>query len=552
MDIINISLAFLEGFALIISPCILPILPIVLAGSLVGSKKRPLGIIVGFVITFALFTFFSRKLVQYSGIDLNFIRYFSYAILLLLAIVILSNKLTEKFSQFTQKFANTGLTLSFVNNPQGGFISGTLFGGLVAIIWTPCAGPILAAVIVQTVVQKTNIMSFLTLLAFAFGAAVPMLIIAFFGRSIITKFNFFKSHSLLWRKILGSIIILAVIFMITSEQKLPNLFAAPINQQSSNQPTLNHLQNSLLTSYPEPEISGITAWLNSAPLQLKDLRGKVVLIDFWTYSCINCIRTLPYLKDWYNKYHSAGLVIIGVHTPEFDFEKNLNNVKNAVEKFGIKYPVALDNQFVTWQNFNNAFWPAHYLINREGNVVYTHFGEGEYATTENNIRFLLGIKAPLSSNQAAEEPFSFTETPETYLGYERANSFASPEDVIHDQKTFYTLPKTLPLHNFALYGNWIIRPDRIIAAQDNAVLKIHFRARKVFMVMGSTTPTSIELLLNDKKVTSEKGKDVVNSYITVTAHRLYEAITLPQAQEGVLQITSSKPGLELYTFTFGE
>jgi len=552
MDIINISLAFLEGFALIISPCILPILPIVLAGSLVGSKKRPLGIIVGFVITFALFTFFSRKLVQYSGIDLNFIRYFSYAILLLLAIVILSNKLTEKFSQFTQQLANTGLNLSFANNPQGGFISGTLFGGLVAIIWTPCAGPILAAVIVQTVVQKTNIMSFLTLLAFAFGAAVPMLIIAFFGRSIMTKFNFFKRHSLLWRKFLGSIIILAVIFMITSEQKLPNLFAAPINQQSSNQPSLNHLQNSLLTSYPEPEISGITAWLNSAPLQLKDLRGKVVLIDFWTYSCINCIRTLPYLKDWYNKYHSAGLVIIGVHTPEFDFEKNLNNVKNAVEKFGIKYPVALDNQFVTWQNFNNAFWPAHYLINREGNVVYTHFGEGEYATTENNIRFLLGIKAPLSSNQAAEEPFSFTETPETYLGYERANSFASPEDVIHDQKTFYTLPKTLPLHNFALYGNWIIRPDRIITSQANAVLKIHFRARKVFMVMGSTIPTSIELLLNDKKVTSEKGKDVVNSYITVTTHRLYEAITLPQAQEGVLQITSSKPGLELYTFTFGE
>ncbi|MEO8401176.1 MAG: cytochrome c biogenesis protein CcdA [Gammaproteobacteria bacterium] len=219
-ELLNIGLAFLEGFALIISPCILPILPIILSGSLEGGKKRPMGIILGFVLIFATFTFFSRKLVQLSGINLDIVRNISFALLLLLGIIMVSTYLTEKFGRLTQRLTNVGSSLSSVNNPQGGFLSGVLFGCLVAFIWTPCAGPILAAVIVQTVVQQTNLGSFLLVLAFGIGAAVPMLIIALLGRQILTKFAFFRNKSTLIRKILGVIIILSVLYTMISTNTL--------------------------------------------------------------------------------------------------------------------------------------------------------------------------------------------------------------------------------------------------------------------------------------------------------------------------------------------
>ncbi len=217
VELINIGLAFLEGFALIISPCILPILPIILSGSLEGGKKRPLGIIIGFVLVFALFTLFSKKLVELSGLDLNLIRNISFVLLLALGIVMISTYLTEKFSHLTQRLANVGSSFTVVNNPEGGFFSGILFGGLVGFIWTPCAGPILAAVIVQTVIQQTTLNSFLTLLSFGIGAAVPMLIIALLGRRILTQFSFFRNRASFFRKILGVIIIASVIFMIAGD-----------------------------------------------------------------------------------------------------------------------------------------------------------------------------------------------------------------------------------------------------------------------------------------------------------------------------------------------
>lgn len=546
-DIVNIGLGFLEGFALIISPCILPILPIILAGSLTGSKKRPFGIIIGFVLIFALFTYFSRKIVQYTGIDLNLIRHASFIILILLGIIMLSTYLTEKFGQLTQRLANTGSTFSAANNPQGGLISGILFGGLIAIIWTPCAGPILAAVIVQTVIQKTNILSFLTLVAFGMGAAIPMLLIALFGRKIMEKLGSLKRHTSLFRKILGAIIILSVVYMIYLEGGISTAHADELHNT-----THLSLQNGLATPYIAPSIDGIDAWINSEPLQINDLKGKVVLIDFWTYSCINCMRTLPYLNDWYRKYHDKGLVIIGVHTPEFDFEKKLDNVKNAVTQDGIKYPVALDSHFVTWQNFNNQYWPAHYLIDKKGYVVYTHFGEGEYDVTENNIRYLLGMNE-LATTKTLGQPITTNATPETYLGYSRAENFSSPQAVANNQSSVYTFPKTISQDEWALQGNWKIMPDRIISNQNNAAIEINFHARKVYIVMGNTTNKTIkvDLLLNGKKILDKKGKDVIDSSIDVNKYSLYEAIALDQPANGILQVISSSPGLEVYTFTFG-
>ncbi|TAK74402.1 MAG: cytochrome c biogenesis protein DipZ [Gammaproteobacteria bacterium] len=539
MEIANIGLGFLEGFALIISPCILPILPLILAGSFTGSKRRPVGIILGFVIIFALFTFFSRELIHLSGLNPNFIRSFSYGLLILLGLLMTSTYLTEQFARLTQRLASTGSALSSVNDTQGGLVSGMLFGGLVALIWTPCAGPILAAVIVQTVIQQTTLTSFFVILAFSIGAGVPMLMIALFGRGVVSKFSFFQTHTIILRKLLGVIIIASVGYIVYSEGGTSISSAAETSSQ-----TAQTLRDGLSNPYPAPPVAGITAWINSPPLQLSDLKGKVVLIDFWTYSCINCIRTLPYLKAWYAKYHEDGLVIIGVHSPEFEFEKELNNVKDAVAREGIRYPVALDNQFVTWQNYNNRYWPAHYLIDKKGNVVYTHFGEGDYEVTESNIRHLLGLRGPMVEGIAMEQHFSLAQTPETYLGYARAEYFSSPEGVAKDEVAQYSFPAELPQDHWALQGAWKILPDKIVAAIANAAIKIHFYAAKVFIVMGSEThqPIKVSLLLNDKEVKN----------ITVNSPTLYHAVELSHANEGVLQVVTSAPDLEIYTFTFGE
>jgi cytochrome c biogenesis protein CcdA/thiol-disulfide isomerase/thioredoxin len=544
-SLINIGLSFLEGLALIASPCILPILPIILAGSISGSKKRPFGIIIGFIIFFTLFTFFSRKLVQYSGVDLNLLRHISYIILLILGIIMLSSYLTEKFNQLTQRLLNTGSGLGFINNPQGGLFSGILFGGLVAIIWTPCAGPILAAVIVQTVIQETTTLSFLTLLAFVIGVAVPMSFIILFGRSLLAKFSFVKTHASLLRKAIGLIIILSISYIINLE-----LGIVRINTNVTGITTSDHLINGVAASYPAPAIEGIEAWINSPPLQISELKGKVVLIDFWTYSCINCIRTLPYITDWYAKYHDKGLVIIGVHAPEFEFEKNLANVENAVKQMGILYPVALDNKFVTWRNYKNQYWPAHYLINKQGEVVYTHFGEGEYDVTENNIRFLLGLDAIAVTKKENTVELASSLTPETYFGYARGKNFASPETVSKDSTGIYTTPSALAKDVWALQGSWLVMPDKIISAANGASLTIHFYARHVYMVMGNKTPAAIpvQVMLDGKPST---GKDVVDGVVKVKGYGLYELVGNDEAKEGVLQVTAPIDGLELYTFTFG-
>lgn len=537
MDGFNILLGFLEGFALIISPCILPILPIMLAGSITGSKKRPLGITAGFVVVFTLLAFFSRQLVHYAGVDLNIIRYVAYALLLLLGAVLLSNWLTERFDRMTQRLKGENAYFTAINNPQSGFLNGFLFGSVVAIIWTPCAGPILAAVIVQTVIQQSTVLSFLTLLAFTFGAALPMLLIAMYGKKLIKRFNYLKTKGIFFRKLLGAILIASVSWMIIQER----VGITAINI-SSGMKTATRLQDGLWSPYPAPVIAGIDTWINSPPLQLSALKGHVVLIDFWTYSCINCIRTLPYINYFDKQYRNKGLVIIGIHTPEFDFEKNPGNVKQAVKRNGIQYPVALDNQFVTWRNFKNQYWPAHYLIDKQGRVVYEHFGEGNNEVTENNIRYLLGIDSPASTNISNNPSQSSAETPETYLGYARADSAFSPK-LTHDNPSHYSYSQLLSVNAWGLQGNWQVMPDKIVARQANAALKIHFHARYVYVVMGNGKQTSIQvnLFLNGRK----------QAPVRVDKESLYAVIALPHVEDGILELIPDTSGLEVYTFTFG-
>ena len=550
-DLVSIGLAFLEGFALVISPCILPILPIILSGSLAGKRARPYGIIVGFIITFTIVTLFSRIIIGYTDVSEDTIRNVSLVILLLLGIVMISTYLTDKFTLLTQRLSNVGASLETVNNPQGGFFGGLVFGGLVGIIWTPCAGPILAAVIVQVVLQHTTLNSLLTVTAFAIGAGLPMLLIAILGRGIINRVPFIREKTALLRKVLGWIMIATVVYLYYSSGNATYFTQGSLARTEINTSGPLKLIDGVEHPYNMPEIAGIDAWINSPPLTTASLHGKVVLIDFWTYSCINCIRTLPYLKDWYAKYHDKGLEIIGIHSPEFPFEHDLNNVKNAVKTDGIEYPVALDNRFVTWQNFHNEYWPAHYLIDRDGKVVSVHFGEGEYDVTENNIRYLLGLKG--SVNAQAEQAYSSTETPETYLGYDRQENYSSPEKVTYDTTAKYSYPASLTTNQWALQGDWNIQADKIVAASAGASIKLHFVAGKVYVVMGSMGhPTKIKLLLNGAVIKENQGKDVNGSSVQVSQQRLYTLLEFKNEKNGLLEMKVENPGVEIYTFTFGE
>ncbi len=531
---INIPLAFLEGLALIVSPCILPILPIILSASLTGGKKRPIGIIVGFIIFFAIFTFYSRQLVAIAGINLNIVRYISFAILFILGCVLFSSKLTEKFSLLTQRIGALGASFT---KPEGGFWYGLMFGGLIGLIWTPCAGPILAAVIVQTIIQKSNLNSLITIFCFSLGVGIPMLIITFFGQRIMNKLSFLKNNTTIIRKIFGVLIILSVVYMVIMTEKgflLPQFTHVGRSFKPSNQ-----LINPLKNPYPAPPIQGITEWINSPPLTLNALKGHVVLIDFWAYSCINCIRTIPDVNKWYENYHDKGLVIIGVHSPEFDFESEPENVKKAISSDHIQYPVALDNQFVTWQNYHNLYWPADYLIDKNGQVVYTHFGEGDYDIIENNIRILLGLN---QMNIEAIKPEAMNITPETYLGYERADAFHSPEPVKKDTVNDYTYPTSLPEDNWALSGKWNIQNEKIETQANNASIKLHFHAQKVFAVMGSKTGKviTVKVFINGK---FQKNLQVQN-------HTLYVLVKFPQPISGIVELIAETPNLEIYTFTF--
>ncbi len=561
VDPLNLLLAFGEGLALIASPCILPILPIVLSVGLDGGKWRPYGVILGFITAFCAFTLLSRSLVNALGLDPLLVRNVSFGLLLLLGVVMLSTRLTDHFSNWTQSLSNVGNKLTQGNGQKKqGFWSGLLVGLFIGLIWSPCVGPIIAVVLVQTIRQTSNIASLLTLAAFSVGVAVPMLLITLGGKKIMSQLNFFKTRSTMIRKGLGAVIIATVVLTIGGDLlhlTSPTPTTATGGDSAASAAAIPGLQSGLANPYPAPNFAGISAWLNTPggkPLTMASLKGKVVLVDFWTYSCINCIRTLPYITTWDQRYKAQGLVIVGVHSPEFEFEKDLGNVKSAVGKYHIQYPVALDNKLDTFTAFSNQYWPAHYLIDRSGKVVYTHFGEGEYDRTEQNIRTLLGVKGTGAAIHGESFASSPNQTPETYLGYARSESFASPEAVARNVASKYSLPANLPTSAWALNGKWAIGGEKIMSRDPHAALRLHFNAKKVFLVLGSESgkPLDLGIALNGQPVSAkEKGKDVVNGKLHLTGYRLYELINQPQAKSGLLELRNAPVGLTAYAFTFG-
>lgn len=291
-----------------------------------------------------------------------------------------------------------------------------------------------------------------------------------------------------------------------------------------------------------PEFAGIEAWHNSKPLTMRQLRGKVVLIDFWTYSCINCLRTLPHVTRWYDQYKDKGLVVVGVHSPEFPFEKQQGNVRDAIAKFGIRYPVAQDNDLATWDAWDNKYWPAEYLVDQRGNVVAHHYGEGNYMEMENAIRTLLGLPRleDKGGNDADAPDFTQLGSPEMYFGSDRSQNNASPEGARTGTRDF-TAPSRLELNQFALVGRWEIGRENATLVSPTGEIRLHFKAKKVHMVASGNDPVTLEIAVDGKP----------QAPVTVQKSMLYTLFDGDGYKDHVLTIKVGRAGFHAFTFTFG-
>jgi thiol-disulfide isomerase/thioredoxin len=458
------------------------------------------------------------------------------------------------------------------------FKSGLLTGLMLGVIWSPCGGPILASIATLAATGMVNIQVILVTLAYVTGVGLPLFLFTYGGQRLVTKTRFISSYTGKVQQVFGVIMILTAVAIYFNydkilqlkllsvfptiglngfeksnivRQQLDALKGKKTNVDDSN---TNGLFN---TNTPAPEFIGITKWLNSDnPLTLKELRGKVVLIDFWTYTCINCIRTLPHVTSWYEKYKDQGFVVIGVHTPEFEFEKKAENVLNAIQQYNIHYPVPQDNDYKTWNAYNNQYWPAEYLIDAKGNIRRTHFGEGEYDQTEMAIQALLkeaGQKVANGLEIMPDETPKSRNSPETYLGSDRMQYYY-PNGNIDSGKQSFILSNNLSENSFSLGGNWNITNDRATAGE-NALLNYRFSANKVFLVLkpGSAKQGKIKVYLDNQVVDlTNEGEDVRDGIVTVDTDRLYTIINLHEkVGRHILKLEFQTPGVEAFAFTFG-
>jgi cytochrome c biogenesis protein CcdA/thiol-disulfide isomerase/thioredoxin len=541
--VLLLLIGFIAGVITAISPCVLPVLPILLASG--ASGRKPLRVIAGLVVSFSVFTLFATWILDKLGLPQDTLRNLAIAFLFLLAAILLVPQaalIVERplavFSRFRPKSAD-----------GGGFFFGTTLG----LVFVPCAGPVLATVTVVAANNDVGLRAILLTLAYALGAAVPMVAIAFGGREAAAHL---RSHAQTVRRVSGAVIA-AVAFGLVFHLDDPLATLTPgyttflqntIEDNSTAKRELAKVRGggTALAARPHTTVGGLPdygqapplhadgAWINSTPLTLAQLRGKVVLIDFWTYSCINCLRTLPHLKAWYAAYHPKGLVIIGVHTPEFAFEHVTSNVRAAVKRLGITYPVVQDNRYKTWDNYANQYWPAEYLIDKQGHVRHTNFGEGEYDQTEALIRRLLDDNGAHARHVADATPSGLL-TPESYLGYARLTNYVGTNPV-PNRFTNYAFPSSLPANTLAYDGSWRVGAQAITAG-NHARLRLQFEASNVYIVMGGHG--TVRSFIDGKPTGS----------IRVDAEKLY-TVRSGKPTDALLELRFS-PGVQAYSFTFG-
>jgi cytochrome c biogenesis protein CcdA/thiol-disulfide isomerase/thioredoxin len=546
--LVLIGIGLVAGFVTAVSPCVLPVLPILFAGGATGTRRRPVAIIAGLVLSFSAFTLGGVWLLDQLGLPKDFLRDVAIGLLFVVAAILIYPRLGDLVQRPLYRIAR---------RPTGDLGGGFLLGASLGLVFVPCAGPVLAAITVLGATSEVGWRAVVLTGAYSLGAAVPMLAIAFGGKAVMDRL---RPHAQTLRLGLGVVVAataLAIAFNLDrhAQTAVPDYVTAIQNRVERSDRAERELAKVRgvtrtaapgLEDYGEaPTFVGINQWINTPderPLALPGLRGKVVLLDFWTYSCINCLRTLPHLKAWDRTYRSQGLQIVGVHTPEFAFEHEEDNVRAAIRRLGVRYAVAMDNDFETWDAYQNRYWPATYLIDGRGHLRYVHFGEGAYRETESHIRTLLAERAAalparvrVTDSTPAMSPF----TPETYLGYQRI----SPQQFVAssfspDRFATYRAPGgPLAMNEFALSGRIKLERERIVAGE-SAGLTLRFRAQHVFLVLSGRG--SVQVRLNGK----------LQRTVRVNGARLYTLLRLPMAREALLGLRFT-PGLAAYAFTFG-
>jgi len=581
-----ILFGFIAGAATALSPCVLPVLPIALSAGATGGRRRPLGIVAGLAVSFTFATVALVYVISALGLPNDFLRKLAIAVLLGFGIVLMIPPLAARLEAWTSQFASRA---GVAKGRGDGFWSGTAVGLSLGLVYAPCAGPILAGVITVSASQSFSTGRLAVALSYGIGSAVVLYFLMLGGRKVVRPL---ARRGAGLQIAMGAVMVVVALAMLGNydirfqnhiASSLPSFLVNPtknLEDTASAKTALAEIRgdgghgvgSEASGAAPEtgadgklkklpvlgvaPEFVGTQQWFNTPgdkPLTLRGLRGHVVLVDFWTYSCINCIRTLPYLKAWDAKYRRDGLTIVGVHTPEFPFEREASNVETAIEENGIHYPVVQDNEQATWNAYGNQYWPAEYFIDAQGRVRYVHFGEGEYGEKEKVIRELLAEAGkPVKGGETrvhAVAPSATVTTPETYLGAARAERFTNAmlSPGLHD----FTAPRALPPNEFAYRGRWRISLESATAG-GGASLDLNFGARRVYLVLGSPgRDRRVRVLLDGRPISSaEAGTDVHGGVVTVSGQRLYNLVDLPRVGHHVLTL-EPEAGVMGYAFTFG-
>jgi cytochrome c biogenesis protein CcdA/thiol-disulfide isomerase/thioredoxin len=580
-----ILFGFLAGAATALSPCVLPVLPIALSAGATGGRRRPLGIVAGLAVSFTFATVALVYVISALGLPDDLLRKLAIFVLLAFGITLMIPPLAARLEAWLSRFAG------MAGGPRSGgdgFWSGVAVGGSLGFVYAPCAGPILAGVITVSASQSFNTGRLAVALSYGIGSAVVLYFLMLGGRRVIAPL---ARRGVGLQIAMGGVMVLVALAMLGNydvrfqnriASDLPSFLVNPtkgLEDTASARDALAEVRGSSgglgeaaakAASLPEkagpgsglpvlgkaPEFVDNQQWFNTPgdrPLTLRSLRGRVVLVDFWTYSCINCLRTLPYLTAWDKRYRKDGLTIVGVHSPEFPFEKEASNVEEAIERNGIEYPVAQDNELATWNAYGNQYWPAEYFIDAQGRVRFAHFGEGEYGEKEKVIRELLAEagKAPKGGDAkvSAVAPSPTVTTPETYLGAARAERFVNP--MLSPGSHDFGNPGSPPTNEFAYRGRWRITLDSA-TAERGAALDLSFGARRVYLVLGSPGHSRrMRVLLDGHPIpASLAGSDVHNGVVTISSQRLYNLVNLPKVENRTLRLIP-EAGVMGYAFTFG-
>ena len=592
-------LCYLAGMLTIISPCILPVLPFVFARADRPFVRSGLPMLVGMAVTFAAVATLAAVAGGWAVTANQYGRSAALALLALFGLALLFPSLADRL---TRPLVALGARLSSSSGgareqESSSILPSFLLGIATGLLWAPCAGPILGLVLTGAVLKGASVQTSLLLLAFAGGAATSLALALLVGGKVFEVMKRSLGAGEWIRRALGAAVLAGVAAIALGldtgfltklsasntaslEQRLLDKFHAAQAQPSDvmNGPaTMTASPAVRMQAQPAgqvedlpvegtlPSLEGAVAWLNSPPLSGEALKGKVVLVDFWTYSCINCLRTIPYVKAWAEKYKDQGLVVIGVHAPEFAFEKNIDNVRNAVSELKIGYPVAIDNNYAIWHAFNNEYWPAHYFIDAQGRIRHHHFGEGAYDKSEQVIQQLLaeagrkGVPAELTpvtaSGVEAAPDMEDAGSGETYIGYDRAENFVSPGGPIQDVPHVYSATTTR-VNEWGLTGDWTIGAEQARLNKGGGSIVFRFHSRDLHLVLGpgpDGKPARFRVTIDGKPPGDDHGTDVdPDGDGTVTGERLYQLVRQKGAiADRVFEVQFLDPEVQAYAFTFG-